>query len=112
MTDNELRQAWKNRCYPKQRMIKCLAELNNCTFDDMYNRLILAGILSGDFREEKPKQKEYMVNGRMFKAWSSEETAELMRMKHKGYSYEDMAKILERTKDSVIQRVYIISHGR
>lgn len=112
MTDSELRRAWKNKSLSKQGMIRCLAELNGCTFADMHNRLVLAGIIKGEFVEQEEEHERktytYVRNGVTYKTWSSDEIKELVRMKDKGYTYEQMARALDRTVHSIKQRLYTL----
>ena len=100
LTDNEIRTIWRNKAYDSRKQCKVLAELENCTYTEMFDRLQLLGLV-----EEQDAPVKLVHHG---KAWGSQETAELIRMHNKGMSYKEIGDILGRTKDSVAQRLYAV----
>lgn len=99
MTDREIRMIWRNKAFDSLKQVRVLAELENCNYHVMFDRLVKLGLVSESERTNKAHHG---------KAWGADETAELVRMYQKGMSYNEMAEILGRTKDSISQRLYTV----
>ncbi len=99
MTDRDIKTIGRNKAFDSLKQVRVLAELENCNYHVMFDRLVKLGLVSEDEQTHKAHHG---------KAWSADETAELIRMYQKGLSYNEMADILGRTKDSISQRLYTV----
>lgn len=101
MDENELKLRWKQKRWNDEAMVHVLAELNGCSFVDMYNELARIGIL--------PPNESLNPENRRCDRWSKGETDEAIRMRNKGMSCEEIGRILGRTDKAV--RAHLLNNG-
>lgn len=77
----------------EEATIKVLAELNGCSFADMYNRLAELGCV--------PKDETLNPSERRCDKWSKAEGEEAIRMREKGMTCEQIARTLGRSTMAV-----------
>jgi DNA-directed RNA polymerase specialized sigma24 family protein len=97
MTENEVRSIWRRRGLPLNRMVQCLADLNDCPKEAVRQYLIALGLIT-----------EQTELGRDFrKAYTPEERKLILDRYKSGDSVQNIAEELGRTVNAihnVIQR--------
>lgn len=96
MSDYELKRTWRNRGLNDKAMIKCLCELNCCGEVEMIAYLESIGIEIGDKVKNKLYKRKYL------NPWSQEEERILFEKRALGYSYQDIAQLVGRSKNACL----------
>lgn len=96
MSDSEIIYRWNNKALTDYQMVKCLAELNACERGVMADKLERLGLISSS--ELKRAKRSVRFNCTDF---SDRETAILIDMKSRGFSYRDISMKLHRSVSSI-----------
>lgn len=94
MEENELKLRWKQKQWNDVTMCKILAELNGCSYADMYMKLASIGLVP-------PREDLLPVEELRRDRWGKDEINEAVRMRDKGMTCEQIGQILGRTDKAV-----------
>lgn len=93
LSDNEILRLWRNRAHQKKKMIQLLAELNACSYNDMYDRCAGLGLIS----EKDGVWKKSESIGR----WDIEKVREIEALRQSGMTYVDIARRVGKSPSGV-----------
>ena len=94
MEENELKLRWKQKQWNDVTMCRILAELNGCSYADMYIKLASIGLVP-------PREDLLPVEELRRDRWGKDEINEAVRMRNKGMTCEQIGNILGRTDKAV-----------
>ena len=103
MTEREVKMAWNNRALSESRMIKCLAELNVCSENDMIEYCTLIGIELN----QRP-----LAKCKSTCKWTAKEDAILYRGRLDGKTYEEISKMVGHPVNSCQNRYYSVVRAK
>lgn len=115
MTDGEIVTFFRQAADPKAE-IRILAELNNCSTDEILEALRSRGIKTPRVKNYDPSRiSNYDVSGRRSKTdatqfrmgkWTDEDTQTIVSMYEDGYGYSEIARKVNRTETAVKARIW------